>query len=68
MWAVTVMSIIGVVLNTYKRKECFVIWIGTNSVWMVYDWHIGAHEQAAMMGVYLLLSVWGLVMWAREKV
>lgn len=59
-------SVIGVVMNNMKRRECFVIWIATNTVWMVYDWRIGARAQAAMFALYLVLSVWGLAMWSRK--
>jgi nicotinamide riboside transporter PnuC len=64
MWVVTAASVIGVVLNNLKRRECFVIWIATNTVWMVYDWRIGARAQAAMFALYLALSICGLVMWS----
>ena len=67
MWIVTAASVTGVVLNNLKRRECFVIWIATNTVWMVYDWKIGARAQAAMFALYLALSIWGLVMWSRGR-
>jgi len=41
-WLVTAASVAGVILNNLKHRGCFVIWIVTNSIWMVYDWKIGA--------------------------
>jgi hypothetical protein len=33
---------------------------------MVYDIRLGAWSQAAMFGVYLLTSLWGLARWLRD--
>jgi len=34
---------------------------------MGYDWHIGAREQAALFAVYLVLAVYGFVVWGRRR-
>jgi len=67
MWPITVLSIIGVILNIHKRKEGFIIWLFTNGSWCVYDYMIGAYAQSALFAVYFCLAVWGLVKWGREK-
>jgi len=64
MWIVTILSLTGVVLNIYKRKECFAVWAVTNVAWMIYDVRLGAYPQAFMFFVYLLLSLWGLYRWS----
>ncbi len=66
-WLVTAASVAGVILNNLKHRGCFVIWIVTNSIWMVYDFTIGAQAQAAMFALYLGLSIWGLVKWSKER-
>lgn len=67
MWAITVLSIIGVILNIKKRKECFIIWVGTNFTWAIYDFYIGAYAQSALFGIYFLLAIWGLIEWRKNK-
>jgi len=67
MWFITALSLVGVVLNIYKRSECFAIWAVTNTAWMVYDYRLGAHSQAALFAMYLILALWGLWKWSREK-
>ena len=62
-WVVTVMSIVGVVLNIKKKKSCFVIWSGTNGFWAVYDFYIGAYAQSALFTVYFVLAIYGLIEW-----
>jgi nicotinamide riboside transporter PnuC len=62
-WALTILSLIGVVLNIHKRKECFYIWAVTNFGWAVYDFAIGAMAQGALFAVYFCLAIWGIVKW-----
>lgn len=67
MWGVTVLAIVGVVLNIKKRKECFYVWVFTNSAWMVYDYWMGAMAQAALFAVYVGLAVWGILEWRKPE-
>ena len=62
-WLVTILSIIGVVLNIYKRKECFIIWTVTNGAWCIYDFRNGLYPQAALFAIYFVLAIWGLYKW-----
>ena len=65
MWIVTAFAIVGVVLNIKKRKECFYVWLCTNTIWMVYDYTIGAVAQSALFAVYVGLAVWGIIAWRK---
>jgi len=38
MYLITLLSLIGVVANIYKKRWCFYIWAFTNFTWAVYDW------------------------------
>ena len=64
----TVASLIGVVLNIKKRRECFYIWAVTNAAWTFVDYHQGVPAQAVLFFVYFLLSVWGIWAWRKEAV
>lgn len=64
----TGLSIIGVILNIHKRKECFIIWLITNIAWAVYDFKIGAWEQGWLFIVYAVLAMWGLWKWRSDYV
>ena len=67
MWAMTALSLLGVWLNIKKDKRCFILWTMTNFSWMIYDWSIGAKEQAALFAVYFILSLIGLHQWNRDQ-
>jgi len=65
-WLLTILSLIGVVLNTHQDRRCFYIWIVTNSSWAVVDFYKGIYAQGTMFVLYLVLSVWGLYQWRRK--
>lgn len=67
MWIVTGLSILGTVLNIKKKKICFVIWLFTNLAWFIYDLMTNNYPQAALFGVYTLLSIWGIYEWRKTK-
>ncbi len=66
-WIVAAFSLVGVVLNVYKKRLCFVIWAGTNFAWMVIDFKEGIPAQGVLMGLYFGLALWGLWRWGRKR-
>lgn len=62
-WAITAMSLIGVVLNIHHKRSCFIIWGVTNFAWCVIDARHGIYSQAALQAVYLGLSFYGYRKW-----
>lgn len=66
MWIITILSILGVILNVKRRKECFIVWAFTNFAWMVYDFRIQAYAQSALFAVYFILAIWGLYEWRKN--
>lgn len=59
----TIASLIGVILNIKKRRECFYVWAVTNAAWTFVDYHQGVPAQAVLFFIYFLLSVWGIWEW-----
>ncbi len=43
------------------------IWIVTNSVWLIIDYQAGLYAQAFLFGVYILLAIWGLLHWSKDR-
>ncbi len=65
-WIITIISLIGVVLNIRQDRRCFYLWTVTNTSWLAVDFNKGLHAQAAMFLVYLVLSVWGIYSWKKK--
>ena len=64
---ITAMSIVGVILNIYKSKICFLIWIFTNFAWMIIDFQAKLYSQSFLFLVYFLLAIYGLVKWILDE-
>ena len=65
-WICAALSIVGVILNIKKRRECFFVWAVTNATWVVVDLHAKIYAQAALFFVYFLLALWGIWEWRRK--
>jgi len=65
-WAVTGLSLIGVVLNIKKKRLCFIVWTITNLAWCVIDFRSGLPEQGWLFVGYTVLSVWGWFKWGKN--
>jgi nicotinamide riboside transporter PnuC len=62
-WILAALSLVGVVLNIHKRRECFYIWAMTNAAWAIYNFWIGVPAQGTLFSVYWVLAIWGIVKW-----
>ena len=62
-WLTSAAALIGVWLNIKKHSACFAIWAVTNLIWLQVDFARGIYPQAALQGVYCLLSFYGLITW-----
>lgn len=65
MWLVSGLSLAGTLGNIYKRRWCFWLWLVSNSCWCAYDASIGAWAQSALMLVYAVLAIIGLLQWRK---
>lgn len=67
LWVLTGLSIVGTLLNIYKRQECFVLWGITNTIWCLHNFKRADFPQATLFAVYVVFALWGLARWAQEK-
>ena len=66
-WIITVIAIVGVILNIKKRVEGFYLWTVSNGAWIYIDVRAGLYAQAAMFVVYTGLSIWGICEWRKNS-
>uniref|UniRef100_A0A6M3J5P4 Putative nicotinamide mononucleotide transporter n=1 Tax=viral metagenome TaxID=1070528 RepID=A0A6M3J5P4_9ZZZZ len=59
----SILALIGVVLNIYKKRLCFFIWAITNAGWTIIDFQKEIYAQSALFFVYFLLALWGIYKW-----
>jgi len=63
---VSALSIIGVILNIYKIKEGFIVWMFTNVSWIIIDFYEGLYEQIPIFIVFTGSCIWGYRKWDNE--
>ena len=66
-WILTILSLTGVILNIYKMKVCFYIWLITNAVWAVVDFWQGIPSQGTIFVFQFFLAAWGIWQWRTKK-
>jgi nicotinamide riboside transporter PnuC len=66
LYLLTVLSIVGTILNIKKRRSGFILWALTNFIWMIVDFRAGLPAQGVLFGVYCVLALWGLWAWRRR--
>jgi nicotinamide mononucleotide transporter len=63
----TILAMIGVVLNIKKKIACFYIWFFTNASWAVVDFYKDIPAQGILFTIYTGLAVYGLIEWRKDK-
>lgn len=63
----TVLSLIGVVLNIKRKRICFIIWLFTNTAWAIIDFYKGIPAQGLLFTIYAGLAVYGIWEWRKGK-
>lgn len=66
LWLLTILSIIGVILNLKKKRSGFLFWIATNGAWAIVNFAKGIPEQGVLFTVYLVLAIWGYLEWGKN--
>ncbi len=57
LWRVTILSLIGTVLNVKKIHHCFYIWAFTNVIWIIHDYGVKELQQALLFFIYFTLAL-----------
>lgn len=63
----TILALIGVVLNIKKNKACFYIWLVTNASWACIDFYKDIPAQGILFTIYTGLAVWGIFAWKEKE-
>ena len=63
----TVIAIAGVILNNNRRRECFILWLGSNSLTMAIHLYSGLWAMSGRDAIFVYLAVRGWMMWSKKK-
>ena len=63
-----ILSILGNILITGKKKIGFIVWIISNCIWIYTNIQKGDNlQQNIMFGLYILLNIIGYINWNRKE-
>jgi len=62
---VTVLAVIGVVLNNRKMSICFIFWLVSNSLSSLIHLNCGVYSLALRDIIFFVLAIEGLLKWRK---
>jgi len=62
-WFITALAVFATWLNTSQNIFCFIIWLGTNAFWCVYNCKRQSYSLSVLFFIYFLLAIRGLILW-----
>lgn len=63
LWTITVLSLLGTVLNVRKKVSCFYLWMLVNIAWIGVDVCQGLWARFVLDSTHLVFAIWGIVSW-----
>lgn len=66
-WLISVMALIGTILNANMNKHGFTLWLITNMFWTIVDFKAGLYAQSALFLAYTLLAIKGIITWTKKE-
>jgi nicotinamide riboside transporter PnuC len=63
----TIMSVAGVILNNRRRRGCFLLWLGSNSLSLWIHVSTSVWSLAIRDGIFLILAIEGIILWSKHK-
>lgn len=62
-WIITIISMVGTILNVKKMICCFYVWTIANIMWLLYDMSTGMISRALLDVTQLIFGIWGIYEW-----
>lgn len=66
-YAVTALSIVGTIANSFQKRWCFWVWGFTNTFWCVFNIVNGSYAQALLYAFNFAMAIVGLIRWRNQK-
>ena len=66
-YAVTALSIVGTIANSFQKRWCFWVWGFTNTFWCVFNIVNGSYAQAILYAFNFAMAIVGLIKWRKGK-
>lgn len=67
MWVFVGLSLVGNILVIKKNWLGYVLWLITNSAWILYNIYLQVYSQAVLFTIYNILALYGIYIWRFKK-
>lgn len=67
MWLAVLGSLYGNYLIIKKNPYGYVVWVVTNTSWVLYDAWKGILSQSLLFVIYTIFAIWGYRAWTTKK-
>lgn len=67
MYGFVLLSLIGNILVIKKNWIGYVLWLITNSAWILYNIYLQIYSQAVLFTIYNILALYGIYIWRFQK-
>ena len=64
--AATVIAIAGVILNNHRRRECFIVWFGSNILTLSVHLYVGLWAMSGRDLIFIGLAIDGWIRWSKK--
>lgn len=64
-YLITLLSMTGTLANSFGKRWCFYVWLGTNGFWCVYNASCEQYAQALLYAFNLVTCIVGLWKWRK---
>lgn len=66
-YLVSACTLVGTIANAYQRRWGFLVWICTNSFWIIYNLINKEYSQVIVYAINLVVSIIGWFKWKTPK-
>ncbi|ETZ07101.1 nicotinamide riboside transporter PnuC [Holospora obtusa F1] len=66
-WMLSMLSILGAILNSRKNVYGFIVWGIANCAWLVVDFYKEIYAQAFLYSIFIGINIYGWLMWKKEE-
>ena len=65
-WVLSIITLIGTILNVKKKKEGFIFWIIANIGWIYYTLEYELYSQISIWVSFTAASIYGYITWRKD--
>ena len=62
----TFVSLVGIVLNSKKKMACWIVWLFSNIMWIIYSAIEGDVPSISLWILFSIFNIYGWIQWRKD--